>query len=128
MDRTASRSSEPSRWTSDERTRIGKREEEERAVHLRFPAKQKHRLQRREPVSCADRKPIWTERPLLLQRSDGTFELIGNSANLSGLARWILSFAIDVKVVHPHSLQRRVHDLASAVAQIYKTEEMDGPA
>lgn len=101
---------------------------DERAVHLRFPGEQKRRLRRNEPLTCAGGEPIWTERPLLLQRVDGSFDLIGSSDNLGGLARWILSFATDVRAVSPPVLRQNVHDLASAVVDLCESGGLDGPA
>jgi predicted DNA-binding transcriptional regulator YafY len=64
----------------------------------------------------------------LLQRVDGSFDLIGSSDNLGGLARWILSFATDVRVVSPPVLRQNVHDLASAVVDLCESGGPDGPA
>jgi len=96
---------------------------EEWAVHLRFPATERRRLCRREHITCADGHQIWTERPLLLERVDGFYELIGTSANLSGLARWILSFAADAKVESPPVLQEKVQHLARRVVQVYSSDD-----
>lgn len=78
------------------------------AVHIQFLPTEGHRLRRSEPTTCGNGTPLWTERPLLMKRADGTYELIGMSRNLPGLARWVLSFGSDAKVQGPDCLRRRV--------------------
>lgn len=90
-----------------------------RAVHVRFPPSQAQRLQRPEPDTCGDGRPLWTERPLLLQRANGTFELIGTTDNLPGLARWILSYGADAEVKGPDRLRRRLAAEAHRIWQMY---------
>ena len=79
-----------------------------RAVHLRFEPAEGQRLQRPEPTSCPGEGLLWTERPILMERADGTYELIGTSHNLEGLARWILSFGTSAEVRGPAPLRRQV--------------------
>jgi len=43
-----------------------------------------------------------------MKRADGTYELIGTSRNLAGLARWILSFGLSAEVRSPERLERQV--------------------
>lgn len=43
-----------------------------------------------------------------MKRKDGTYELIGTTRNLEGLARWVLSFGTSAEVRGPDQLQRRV--------------------
>lgn len=69
---------------------------------------------------CADGQPIWDERPLLLGRNDGTYELMGISSNLKGLARWVLSFAGDAEVESPRVLRRRVRRTAQRIVDLYE--------
>jgi hypothetical protein len=90
-----------------------------RAVCIRFSASQQPRLRRPEPDRCGDGHPIWTERPLLLRRADGTLYLLGISAHLEGLARWILSFAGDAEVESPRALRDWVRTSALEVLDRY---------
>jgi hypothetical protein len=90
-----------------------------RAVCIRFSASQQPRLRRPEPDRCGDGHPIWTERPLLLRRADGTLYLLGISAHLEGLARWILSFAGDAEVESPPALRDWVRTSALEVLDRY---------
>ena len=89
------------------------------AVHLRFAQAAGRRLKRSEPTTCPGEEPFWTERPLLIKRADGTYELIGTSRNLGGLARWVLSFGTSAEVFAPSPLQRRVTLLARRVWKQY---------
>ncbi len=89
------------------------------AVHLRFSHAAGRRLRRPEPTHCPEKGPLWTERPMLLKRADGTYELIGTSRNLPGLARWVLSFGPDAEVRSPTRLQRRVEAEARRVWRTY---------
>ena len=96
--------------------------DEPAAVHLRFARVAGERLQRPEPTSCPKEGPFWTERPMLLKRADGTYELIGTSRNLQGLARWVLSFGTSAEVRCPEQLQREVALQARCVWQKYETQ------
>jgi predicted DNA-binding transcriptional regulator YafY len=93
-----------------------------RAVCIRFSASELRRLRRREPDRCSDGQPIWTERPLLLQRADGRLYLMGTSAHFDGLARWILSFAGDAEVESPPALRRHVRSAAHRVLALYRSD------
>lgn len=95
------------------------------AVCVRFASGQKRRLCRPEPTMCGDGQPIWDERPLLLGRNDGTYELMGISSNLEGLARWVLSFAGDAEVESPRALRRRVRRIAGRIVQVYAPPDAD---
>lgn len=90
-----------------------------RSVHVRFSHSQGRRLQRSEPTSCPGKGPIWAERPVLMERADGTFELIGTSQNLEGLARWVLSFGADAEVCGPTQLRRLVCKTARRIQRLY---------
>ena len=94
--------------------------DEPAAVHLRFARVAGERLRRPEPTSCPKEGPFWTERPMLLKRADGTYELIGTSRNLQGLARWVLSFGTSAEVRCPERLQREVALQARRVWQEYE--------
>lgn len=89
------------------------------AVHVRFSPSQGRRLRRSEPSTCGEGRALWTDRPLLMQRADGTYELIGTSDNLAGLARWILSHGADAEVQGPERLRRRVAAEARRVLRQY---------
>lgn len=89
------------------------------AVHVRFPPSEGQRLRRPEPTSCPDGPPLWTERPILMERADGTYELIGTSRNLRGLARWVLSFGTSAEVRGPDRLRRHVARQARRVWRQY---------
>lgn len=95
------------------------------AVHVRFSRSQGPRLRRPEPDTCGDGSPLWTERPLLMQRADGTYELIGTSTNLDGLARWVLSFGTDATVLGPDQLRRWVVAEAQRVLEQYDRDAPD---
>jgi predicted DNA-binding transcriptional regulator YafY len=62
---------------------------------------------------------LWTERPLLLQRADGSYDLIGTTAHLDRLARWVLSHGPAARVQAPDRLRRRVAAEARRVLQKY---------
>ncbi|PQJ26844.1 hypothetical protein BSZ35_18100 [Salinibacter sp. 10B] len=89
------------------------------AVHVRFAPSEGRRLRRPEPTSCPGEGPLWTERPILMERADGTYELIGTSGNLDGLARWVLSFGTSAEVRGPDRLQRRVAAQARRIGRKY---------
>lgn len=79
-----------------------------RTVHVRFAPSQGPRLRRDEPTTCGDGSPLWAERPLLMKRADGTYDLIGTTARLDGLARWILSHGSHAEVTSPERLRQQV--------------------
>lgn len=89
------------------------------AVHVRFAPCQGPRLRREEPATCGDGSPLWAERPLLMKRGDGTYELLGTSSNLRGLARWILSHGSDAEVKGPTRLRRQVATEAHKIWRQY---------
>lgn len=90
------------------------------SVHVRFQATARQRLQRTEPRCCGDGTPLWAERPLLMARADGTYDLIGSSAHLEGLARWVLSFGPQAEVRGPDRLRRRVAAEARRIWERYE--------
>lgn len=92
------------------------------AVHIQFSPSQGPRLERREPTTCGDGRALWAERPLLMRRVDGTYELVGISENLSGLARWILSYGADAEVQGPSRLRQWVASEARRVLDMYREE------
>lgn len=92
------------------------------AVHVRFPPTEGRRLRRPEPTSCPGEAPLWSERPILMKRADGTYELIGTAENLKGLARWILSFGARADVRSPERLRRRVAAEARRIWMRYDEE------
>lgn len=83
------------------------------AVHVRFDA---------HPPRSA-RRVDWAEPPLGLGRHRGRYEVIGQSADLDGLVRWVLSFGARVEVVGPEVLRRRVAREARRIAARH-----DGPS
>lgn len=86
------------------------------AVHVRFE------------THPAQRKPVeWTEPPLGLGRYHGGYEVIGQSTDLKGLVRWVLSFGAGVEVLGPQVLRRRVAEEAQRVARLHadKTNTTD---
>ena len=92
------------------------------AVHVRFLPSEGRRLQRPEPTTCGDGRQLWAERPLLLRRNSGVYDLIGTTANLEGLARWVLSFGTGAEVRGPDRLQRHVALEARRVSRKYREE------
>jgi predicted DNA-binding transcriptional regulator YafY len=58
----------------------------------------------------------------LLQRNRGTYELIGTTANLKGLARWVLSFGASAEVRGPDRLRSHVAAEARRVLERYEEE------
>lgn len=93
-----------------------------RAVHIRFSPSQGARLRRSEPTTCGDGSPLWAERPVLMQRADATYQLLGTSAHLDGLARWVLSHGADARVEGPDGLRHRVMAEARRVLRQYDDE------
>lgn len=97
-------------------------ENQSSAVHVRFPASAGRRLRRPEPTTCGDGRALWTERPILIRRADGTYELIGTSRNLEGLARWVLSFGAAAEVRGPDQLRRQV---AAEALRVWRQHEAE---
>lgn len=98
------------------------------SVHVRFPPSQGARLRRSEPTACGDGRPIWADRPSVMERADGTYDLIGTSAHLDGLARWVLSFGTDATVKGPEVLRQQVAAEARRIVKLYDREAQDdGP-
>lgn len=95
------------------------------AVCVRFSSRQNRRLSQPDPLSCANGRPIWDERPLLLKRADGTYELMGLSSNLEGLAQWVLSFAGDAEVESPVALRRRVRRAACRITELHPSVDTE---
>lgn len=95
------------------------------SVHVRFPPSQGRRLRRAEPTTCGDGRPLWTERPTVMKRADGTFDLIGTTTNVDGLTRWLLSFGPDATVEGPASLRQRVAAEAQQVLEQYDPDAPD---
>lgn len=79
-------------------------------VHVRFVA----HPERRRPVE-------WAEPPLGLGRYHGGYEVIGRSADLDGLVRWVLGFVAHVEVVGPDALRERVAEEARRIAALHNT-------
>lgn len=101
----------------------------EMTVCIRFASVYERHLsepRRAEPgKGCSDRDrpawkcPRWSERPLLLKRMDGTVQLIGTTADLGPLVRWILSFGPGATVESPVRLQRWIRRLLTRAAASY---------
>lgn len=87
-------------------------------VHVRFAHTQGRRL-RTSGTDAATERPLWVERPLLLERADGSYDLIGTTAHLDRLARWVLSHGTAARVQAPDRLRRRVAAEAQRVLQKY---------
>lgn len=112
----------PTRSSRDESQNMGltgdQASQRRHAVCVRFSSQQNRRLRQPDPLASANGGPIWDERPLLLERSDGTYELMGLSSNLEGLVRWVLSFAGDAEVESPVALRRRVRRAACRIVAL----------
>ncbi|MCS3831133.1 hypothetical protein GGP91_003232 [Salinibacter ruber] len=93
------------------------------SVHVKFAPAEGSRLRRPEPTSCPGEAPFWTERPVLMERADGTYDLIGTADNLEGLARWVLSFGAGAEVRRPDRLRRRVAAAARRVWRQYREDK-----
>lgn len=50
----------------------------------------------------------WIDPPVCLKRADGSYEVMGRSCDLTGLARWVLGYGVGAKVLAPEALRRRV--------------------
>lgn len=92
------------------------------SVHIRFAPSQGRRLRRPEPFFGDNGSSLWVERPVLMERADGTYDLIGTTARPGALARWVLSYGPDAEVTGPERLQRRVADEARRVWKKYTDE------
>ena len=61
----------------------------------------------------------WADPPISLKRADGSYEVMGQSADLHGLARWVLSYGPRAEVLAPEALRRRVVEEARRVIERY---------
>ena len=78
------------------------------SVHIRFAPSQGRRLQRPESLFGDDGPALWQERPVLMERADGTYDLIGTTARPDALVRWVLSHGAAATVRGPERLRERV--------------------
>lgn len=76
------------------------------AVHVRLPG----RPQRAKP------SVDWAEPPLGLGYHRSHYEVIGRSADLDGLVRWVLGLGAGVEVLGPEVLRERVAEAARRIA------------
>lgn len=90
-------------------------------VHLRFAHTQGRRL--RTAGTDVAEGPLWTERPLLLERADGAYDLIGTTAHLDRLARWVLSHGVAATVEAPDRLRHRVAAEARRIWRQYHPDD-----
>lgn len=88
-------------------------------VHVRFSPAQGPRLRRRTPAPV---DPYWTERPMLMERVDGSYDLIGTTTSLDTLVQWILSHGPNAEVQGPAELRRRIRAEARGIARLYAEE------
>ena len=93
------------------------------SVHVRFAPSQGRRLRRPEPFPCGEDQSLWVERPVLMERADGTYDLIGTTARPDALARWILSHGAAATVAGPERLRQRVAAEARRIVQRYGGEK-----
>ena len=93
------------------------------SVHVRFAPSQGRRLRRPEPFPCGEDQSLWVERPVLMERADGTYDLIGTTARPDALARWILSHGAAAEVTEPERLRQRVAAEARRIVQRYGGEK-----
>lgn len=91
-----------------------------RTVHVRFAPAQGARLRRPTPPPFAS---LWTERPVLMERADGSYDLIGTTAHLDGLVRWILSHGAAATVEAPARLRRQVAAEAHRIWRRYPPDD-----
>ena len=96
------------------------------SVHVRFAPSQGRRLRRPEPFPCGEDESLWVERPVLMERADGTYDLIGTTARPDALARWILSHGAAATVAGPERLRQRVAAEAQQIAKKHEAEMQDG--
>jgi len=92
-------------------------------VHVRFAPAQGRRL--RAPTTFWPGDALWTERPLLMERADGSYDLIGTTARLDGLVRWLLSHGTDATIEAPARLRRRVAAEARRILRKYGSEPLN---
>ena len=97
-------------------------EPETTTVAVRFASTQSARLKRAAPVVACVRQGLWVERPLLLERDNGTYDLVGTTARPDRLVRWVLSHGAAAEVRSPARLRRRVAAAANRIARQYETE------
>ena len=100
-------------------------DEQCRPVCVRFTSRRGRPLCQPDPQVSGNARPIWDESPLLLKRADGTYELMGLSSNMEGVARWVLSFAGDAEVESPEALRRRVRCAARRVTALHSVVDTD---
>ena len=93
------------------------------SVHVRFAPSQGRRLRRPEPFPCGEDQSLWVERPVLMERADGTYDLIGTTARPDALARWILSHGAAATVAGSQRLRERVAAEARRIVQRYGGEK-----
>lgn len=79
------------------------------SVHVRFAPSAGHNA----------RPARWAEPPLTLRRANGALEVIGQSSDLTGLMRWVLSYGAYAEVLGPEVLRRRMAAEARRVARFY---------
>ena len=76
------------------------------AVHVRLPQRPR----------CAEPSVDWAEPPLGLGYHRGHYEIIGHSADLDGLVRWVLGLGAGVEVLGPEVLRERIAEAARRIA------------
>lgn len=92
-------------------------------VHVRFAHTQGRRLRAPTAAENTGDASLWVERPLLMQRADGSYDLVGTTARLGRLVPWILSHGTAATVVGPERLQHRVACEARRVWEHYHEAE-----
>jgi hypothetical protein len=95
------------------------------SAHIRFAPSQGRRLRRPEPFPCGEDQSLWVERPVLMERADGTYDLIGTTARPDALARWILSHGAAAEVTGPPQLRERVAAEARRVVRRHTSDGRD---
>lgn len=100
----------------------GRATSETATVAIRFASTQGARLKRAAPGGGSVRQGLWVERPLLLKRADGTYDLIGTTARPDRLVRWVLSHGAAAEVRSPARLRRRVAAAARRIWRQYENE------
>lgn len=84
------------------------------AVHVRFVTR---------PTRLHATGVEWTEPPLGLGYARGHYEVVGQSADLDGLVRWVLRFGDAVEVLGPDVLRARVARIARRIAERHRTPD-----
>jgi hypothetical protein len=92
------------------------------SVHIVFAHTQGPRLRRSGSADCGGTECLWTERPILMARPSGVYELVGTTENMEALARWVLSHGAAAEVKGPLRLQRRVAVEARRVWHTYRDQ------